>query len=52
MERQGMSELEAAGEALPVKTQRVGGRNESSTPRRTFEKEAIAAKNRVIHAMV
>jgi hypothetical protein len=49
-ERQGMSEFEAVGQALPAKAQRVGGRSESSAPRRSFEKEAIAAKNRVIHA--
>jgi hypothetical protein len=49
-ERQGMSEFEAVGQALPAKAQRVGGRSESSTSRRSFEKEAIAAKNRVINA--
>lgn len=51
-ERQGMSEFEAVGQALPAIAQRVGGRSESSTSRRSYEKEATAAKNRVIHARV
>jgi hypothetical protein len=44
-----MSEFEASGQALPAKAQRVGSKSESSTLRRSYEKEAIAAKNRAIH---
>jgi hypothetical protein len=47
-----MSEFEAVGQALSAQAQRVGGRSESSTSRRSYEKEAIAAKNRVIHGRV
>jgi phage gp16-like protein len=47
-----MSEFEAVGQALPAKAQRVGGKSESSTSRRSYEKEAIAAKNRAIYARV
>jgi hypothetical protein len=51
-ERQGMSEFEAVGQALPAMAQRVGGRSESSTSRRSYEEEANAAKNRAIYARV
>jgi hypothetical protein len=40
-----MSEFEAVGQALSAKAQRVGGKSESSTSHRSYEKEAIAAKN-------
>jgi hypothetical protein len=39
-----MSELAAVGKALPAKAQRVGGKNESSTSRRSYVSKAIAAK--------
>jgi hypothetical protein len=50
IKRQGMSEFEAGSQALPAKAQRVGSTSESSTLRWSYEKEAIAAKNRVIYA--
>jgi hypothetical protein len=48
--RQGMPEFEAGGQALSATAQRVGSRSESSALRRSYEKEAFAAKNRVVHA--